>query len=73
MLDPFQRANAWSKIAIGAAIEVHRIEGPSLVEDIYSRCFSRECELRNIPFVRELRAKLEYKGFVFEEPLRLDS
>ncbi len=36
------------------------------------KCFGRECELRQIPYVRELRVELEYKGFVFEEPLRLD-
>jgi GxxExxY protein len=29
-------------------------------------------ELRQLPYVRELRAQLEYKGFVFEEQLRLD-
>ena len=67
-----QKANAWSRLVIGAAIEVHRLKGPGLIEEIYSKCFGRECELRNIPYVRELRAQLEYKGFVFEEPLRLD-
>lgn len=36
------------------------------------KCFGHECELRQIPYVRELRAQLEYKGFVFEEPLHLD-
>jgi GxxExxY protein len=72
MSDAFQRANAWSSVVIGAAIEVHRIEGPGLIEDIYSKCFERECQLRNIPCAREVRAKLEYKGFIFEEHLRLD-
>src|SRR5580704_1003419 len=67
-----QRANAWSQLLIGAAIEVHRIKGPGLIEEIYSRCLGRECELRNIPYVKELRVFLEYKGLVFEETLRLD-
>ena len=66
------RANAWSQLVIGAAIEVHRIKGPGLIEEIYKKCLGRECELRNIPYVKELRAFLEYKGLVFEEPLRLD-
>jgi hypothetical protein len=30
-----QRANAWSQLVIGAAIEVHRIKGPGLIEEIY--------------------------------------
>jgi GxxExxY protein len=72
MTTPMQRANAWSQLVIGAAIEVHRIKGPGLIEEIYSRCLGRECELRNIPFVKELRVFLEYKGLVFEQPLRLD-
>jgi PD-(D/E)XK nuclease superfamily len=37
-----QRANAWSQLVIGAAIEVHRIKGPGLIESIYSKCFQRE-------------------------------
>jgi GxxExxY protein len=72
MTTPMQRANAWSQLVIGAAIEVHRIKGPGLIEEIYKKCLGRECELRNIPYVKELRVFLEYKGLVFEEPLRLD-
>jgi hypothetical protein len=40
-----QRAHAWSHLVIGAAIEVHRIKGPGLIESIYSKCFLRECEV----------------------------
>jgi GxxExxY protein len=72
MITSMQRANAWSQLVIGAAIEVHRIKGPGLMEEIYSKCLGRECELRNIPFVKELHVFLEYKGLVFEQPLRLD-
>ena len=67
-----QRANAWSQLVIGAAIEVHRIKGPGLIETIYSKCLGRECNLRKIPFVRELEVAIEYKGFVFDQPLQLD-
>jgi GxxExxY protein len=67
-----QKANAWSQLVIGAAIEVHRVKGPGLIEEIYSKCLGRECELRNIPFTREVRIPLEYKGFVFEQSFRLD-
>jgi GxxExxY protein len=67
-----ERANAWSHLAIGAAIEVHRIKGSGLIESIYSKCFQRECELRAIPVQRELLVPVEYKGYVFEESLRLD-
>jgi GxxExxY protein len=67
-----ERANAWSHLVIGAAIEVHRIKGPGLIKSIDSKCFLRECDLRSIPVRRELLVPIEYQGFVFEEPLRLD-
>jgi GxxExxY protein len=72
MHQELERANAWSRNLIGAAIEVHRLKGPGLLEPIYRKCVRRECELRNIPFRYELIVPIEYKGFVFEEPLRLD-
>ena len=57
--DSLKKAETWSGAVIGAAIEVHRIEGPGLVEEIYKKCFGRECELRQIPYIKELRAQLE--------------
>ncbi|MBN1270374.1 MAG: GxxExxY protein [Kiritimatiellae bacterium] len=68
----FRTADAWTPKIIGAAIEVHREKGPGLVESIYERCFMRECELQMIPAVSQLLVPVEYKGFTFEEPLRLD-
>jgi len=72
MWDSLRKADEWSSAVIGAAIEVHRIEGPGLIEGIYKKCFGWECELRQIPYVRELQARLVYEGHDFEEPLRLD-
>ena len=34
--DPF------TKLIIGAAIEVHRIVGPGLLESVYQKCLERE-------------------------------
>jgi GxxExxY protein len=72
MDEPLQKANAWSRIFIGAAIEVHRLKGPGLLEPIYHKCVRRVCQLLNMPTQYELIVPIEYKGFVFEEPLRLD-
>ena len=58
----YQRANAWSKLAIGAAIEVHTLKGPGLIERIYERSLVREFDLRRIPALRQLDVKVEYKG-----------
>lgn len=68
----FQRADEWSRHAIGAAIEVHRDKGPGLVESIYEKCMMRELELQRIPAVNQVIVPIEYKGYVFDEPLKLD-
>jgi hypothetical protein len=36
----FQKADRLSHVAIGAAIEVHRLKGPGLVESIYENAWS---------------------------------
>ncbi|MGA2222688.1 MAG: GxxExxY protein [Verrucomicrobiia bacterium] len=68
----FKRADAWSKKIIGAAIEVHRNKGPGLLESIYEKCLMRELELQGIPAKDQLIVTVEYKGYTFDEPLKLD-
>lgn len=47
---------------IGAAIEVHRILGPGLLESIYEEALAIELELRSIPFQRQVEIDVHYKG-----------
>jgi GxxExxY protein len=68
----FKKADELSHLAIGAAIEVHRLKGPGLIESIYERCLMRELDLRKIAAVNQRLVRIEYKGLVFEEPLRFD-
>ena len=68
----FKKADQLSHTAIGAAIEVHRLKGPGLLESIYEKCMMRELDLRGITVVNQRLVKIEYKGLVFEEPLRFD-
>lgn len=68
----FNKADELSRAVIGAAIEVHRLKGPGLIESIYECCLLRELELRQIAAVNQRFVKIEYKGLVFEEPLRFD-
>jgi GxxExxY protein len=57
---------------IGAAIEVHRIMGPGLLESVYQRCLSHELKLRHIPFGEQLRLPIAYKGLDLGNDLVLD-
>ena len=68
----YDRADALSKRVIGAAIEVHRKMGPGLIESIYEKCLMRELELQTMPAKNQLVVPVEYKGYTFKEPLRLD-
>jgi GxxExxY protein len=68
----YEKADHLSREVIGAAIEVHRNKGPGLIESIYERCLLRELELRSIPATTQKIVRVEYKGLVFDEPLRFD-
>ena len=68
----FSKADKLSHEIIGAAIEVHRLKGPGLIESIYEHCLMRELSLRAISAVNQRLVRIEYKGMVFEEPLRFD-
>jgi len=68
----YAKADALSREVIGAAIEVHRIMGPGLIESVYGRCLQRELELRGIRRTKQMAVSIEYKGLVFEDPLRCD-
>ena len=66
------KADQLSQVAIGSAIEVHRLKGPGLIESIYERCLMRELELRQVAAVNQRVVRIEYKGLLFDEPLRFD-
>jgi len=68
----YEKGDRLSREVIGAAIEVHRQKGPELIESIYERCLLRELELRSIPATTQKLVRVEYKGLVFDEPLRFD-
>jgi len=51
---------------IGAAIEVHRILGPGLLESIYEEALCHELSLRNIKFERQACVDIIYKGKIIK-------
>lgn len=68
----YQQAHALSAQVIGAAIEVHRVLGPGLLESVYERCLVHELGLRGLKVVSQMVVPIKYKDLVFEQPLRLD-
>ena len=68
----FLDADRMSREAIGAAVEVHRILGPGLLESIYEKCLLREFELPGIQVATQEHVGIEYKGLIFKEELKFD-
>src|SRR5437868_4475218 len=46
---------------IGAAIEVHKILGPGLLESAYEECLCHELHLRQLGFNRQVPLPVKYK------------
>jgi GxxExxY protein len=61
-----------TKEIIGAAIEVHRILGPGLLESTYEECLCRELALRKVQFERQVSLPVEYKGAKLDCGYRID-
>ena len=57
---------------IGAAIEVHKILGPGLLESIYEDALCHELHLRGLKFVRQDPVPIPYKGVKLGTDKRLD-
>lgn len=61
-----------TQAVIGAAIEVHRIMGPGLLESVYQRCLEKELKLRGISCISQARLPLSYKGETLGDDMIID-
>ena len=64
--------NEISERIIGAAIEVHKLFGPGLVEQVYEEALGHEFSLRGLRFERQKPVPIYYKDVKPGVPLRLD-
>lgn len=47
---------------IGACIEVHKLAGPGLYEEVYHQCLEKEFDLLGLKYQSELEIPFFYKG-----------
>ncbi|HVX64184.1 MAG TPA: GxxExxY protein [Pirellulales bacterium] len=59
-------ADELTEAIVGAAIEVHRILGPGLLESIYEEALCYELRLRGISVESQLEVDVIYKGIVIK-------
>jgi len=57
---------------IGAAIEVHRLLGPGLLESAYEECLAHELSIRKLEFRRQVPVPVVFKGVKLECGYRID-
>jgi len=64
--------NEISEKVIGAAIEVHKILGPGLLESAYEKSLAREFQLRGINYQQQVALPLIYKDEKCDIGYRID-
>jgi GxxExxY protein len=53
--------NRITGLILAAAIEVHRVLGPGLLESIYVECLVQELRARGLEFVQQVTVPITYK------------
>ena len=64
--------NELARVAVDIAYQIHRELGPGLIESVYEEIFSFELSERKIPFTRQEKVKVKYKGHIFDKGFRTD-
>lgn len=64
--------NERSRQIIGAAIEVHRVLGPGLLESVYEMCLKEELARKGLSVQSQLEFPIVYKGKSLEKTFRID-
>ena len=64
--------DALSEQVIGAALEVHRMLGPGLLESAYEQCLCHELAQRGIAHARQVPLPIIYKGCSLDCGYRMD-
>lgn len=57
---------------IGAAVEVHKILGPGLLESVYEECLCYELRKLKLSFERQKQLPVIYKGMRFQCGYKMD-
>ena len=64
--------NQLSNKIIGAAIEVHKVLGPGLLESAYEKCLCRELKLRRLSLDNQKPLPVVYKGVEIDCGYKMD-
>ena len=65
-INPEVAADRLSHSVPGAAIHVHRMPGPGLLESVYQKCLAYELRKQGISFAREVWLSVRYEQLTLE-------
>ena len=65
-------ANEAAKHVVDAAIKVHTLLGPGLLESVYETCLAHELVRRGLKIERQLHLPIRYDDVTIDTGLRLD-
>ncbi len=57
-----ERVDGLAREVVDAALEVHRCLGPGFLESVYEEALAMELGLRCVPFERQVKVAISYKG-----------
>jgi GxxExxY protein len=66
------RAEAAARLSVDAALQVHKLLGPGLLESAYEHCLAHEISRRGVPVQRQLALPIIYEGEKLDAGYRLD-
>ena len=66
------KENDITAIVIDAAIKVHRLLGPGLLESVYERALAYELRKRGLEVETQVPIPIKYEDIVFDEGFRAD-
>ena len=64
--------NEIGKIVVDAAVKVHMVLGPGLLETVYEIVLAHELSRRGLHVDRQVPVSIEYDGIKFDEGFRAD-
>ena len=64
--------NEIGTIVVSAAIQVHRVLGPGLLESVYEIVLAHELEQRGLQVERQVPISITYQDLVFNEGFKAD-
>ena len=66
------RENEVSAVVLDAAISVHRVLGPGLLESVYEVALAHVLRQRGLHVIRQMPISITFEGITFDEGFRAD-